>query len=122
MRGTLGDLPGKLLARRRFAREGELTAKLDHPGICAVYDTGVEQGLPYIAMRYVEGETLSRRINASREAQTSGCVPLEEIRSQNARSTDTSPTPSSSRGQPAVFKVLALIDEDANEAALFGQR
>ena len=35
----------------RFRREAEVASKLDHPGICAVYDTGVEKGVPYIAMR-----------------------------------------------------------------------
>jgi serine/threonine protein kinase/formylglycine-generating enzyme required for sulfatase activity len=47
---------------RRFHREAELASKLDHPGICAVYDFGAFEGVPYIAMRFVEGETLAKRI------------------------------------------------------------
>jgi serine/threonine protein kinase/formylglycine-generating enzyme required for sulfatase activity len=50
----------------RFQREAELASKLDHPGICAVYDFGAFEGIPYIAMRFVEGETLAKRIAAAK--------------------------------------------------------
>ncbi len=53
---------------KRFRREAEIAAKLDHPSICTVYETGVEQGVPFIAMRYLEGETLTRILNQRREA------------------------------------------------------
>ncbi len=46
----------------RFRREAEIASKLDHPSICGVYDVGTADGVPYIAMRYVEGETLGSRI------------------------------------------------------------
>ena len=49
-------------ARERFRREAELAAKLEHPGVCVVYDTGEHDGMPWIAMRYVEGETLAAHI------------------------------------------------------------
>ena len=39
----------------RFLREGELTARLDHPGIVKVHHTGQHQGAPYIAYELVEG-------------------------------------------------------------------
>ena len=38
-------------ARERFTREAKLAARLDHPGICKVYDVGVANGAPYIAMQ-----------------------------------------------------------------------
>jgi tetratricopeptide (TPR) repeat protein len=47
----------------RFRREAELASKLDHPGICGVHDTGIEGGVPYIAMRYVDGESLADRVS-----------------------------------------------------------
>ncbi len=47
---------------QRFQREAIAASKLDHPGICTVYDTGTADGVPYIAMRYVEGSTLLRLV------------------------------------------------------------
>lgn len=46
----------------RFRREAEVTSRLDHPGICTVYEAGREAGLAFIAMRFLNGETLSDRI------------------------------------------------------------
>ena len=42
----------------RFQREAEHAAGLQHPNIVAVFDRGEENGVNYIAMRYVEGPTL----------------------------------------------------------------
>ena len=53
-------------ALERFRREAEAASRLDHPGICTIYEAGECQGVPYMAMRYVEGETLSERIQAAR--------------------------------------------------------
>ena len=61
----LGPLTETMM--RRFRREAEVASRLDHPGICAVYDAGVAEGVPYIAMRYIEGETLADRIDAAKE-------------------------------------------------------
>ena len=45
--------------RQRFLREAKLAARLSHPNIVAVYDAGAEDGVPYIVMEYVAGETVS---------------------------------------------------------------
>jgi formylglycine-generating enzyme required for sulfatase activity len=50
------------LARRRLLREARAAATLDHPHICAVYEVGEADGRQYIAMQYVEGETLDARM------------------------------------------------------------
>src|SRR3954465_1591979 len=42
----------------RFQREAEAAAGLQHPNIVAVFDRGADDGVNYIAMRYVEGPTL----------------------------------------------------------------
>jgi eukaryotic-like serine/threonine-protein kinase len=45
--------------KQRFLREARLAARLSHPNIVAVYDVGEDVGLPFIAMEYVDGETLA---------------------------------------------------------------
>ncbi|MCA9322982.1 MAG: serine/threonine protein kinase [Planctomycetes bacterium] len=44
----------------RFRREAAVASRLDHPGLCAVYDAGTEDGTPYIAMAFVQGRTLAQ--------------------------------------------------------------
>src|SRR5688572_13604483 len=43
---------------KRFRREAEVASRIDHPGICTVFDAGEHDRVPYIAMRYLDGETL----------------------------------------------------------------
>jgi len=42
-------------AARRLAREYEVLCRLDHPNVVAVYETGVHEGWPWLAMELVEG-------------------------------------------------------------------
>jgi Tol biopolymer transport system component/tRNA A-37 threonylcarbamoyl transferase component Bud32 len=44
---------------RRFEREAHAASTINHPNIAAVYDVGVENGVHFIAMEYVEGPSLS---------------------------------------------------------------
>jgi serine/threonine-protein kinase len=53
----------------RLLREARLVAKLDHPGIAAVYEVGRDADGVFIAMEYVEGKDLRAVIRAAREAQ-----------------------------------------------------
>ena len=54
-------------ARRRLAREARAAASLDHPGICAVYEVGSDAVVgDFIAMQYIEGETLASRLRLGR--------------------------------------------------------
>ena len=48
--------------RRRFSREMQVTARLEHPNILHVYDTGTWSGRPYYVMEFVRGETLETRL------------------------------------------------------------
>src|SRR6185295_8817247 len=52
--------------RNRLKREAEVIARLDHPGICSVYEVVLEGETPFLAMRFVEGETLRARLAAAR--------------------------------------------------------
>ncbi len=58
----------KVLARtdaRRIARlerEARAISRVSHPYICALHDIGRQDGLEYLVMEYLEGETLARRL------------------------------------------------------------
>lgn len=48
--------------REAFFAEADLAMKLDHPNIVPVFDAGVDEGLPYFAMMFVSGKSLSEVI------------------------------------------------------------
>jgi len=50
--------------RRRFFQEARAASVLNHPHILTVYEVGEDNGAPYIAMEYVEGETLRQKIKS----------------------------------------------------------
>jgi serine/threonine-protein kinase len=47
---------------QRFAEESKVAASIEHPNVVPIYAAGEEAGVPYIAMRYVSGSDLGRRI------------------------------------------------------------
>jgi serine/threonine protein kinase len=49
-------------ARKRLVREARAAATLDHPNICTIHEVGEEDGRTFIAMQYVEGETLDAKL------------------------------------------------------------
>jgi Tol biopolymer transport system component len=46
----------------RFRREARSIAALNHPHICTLYDVGQQQGVDYLVMEYLEGETMASRL------------------------------------------------------------
>jgi serine/threonine protein kinase/Flp pilus assembly protein TadD len=67
---ALKVLPAKALAdnaaRKRFRKEALALSKLNHPAIATIYDFDSDHGLDFLAMEYVTGETLAKKIaNAS---------------------------------------------------------
>src|SRR6516225_4110166 len=65
----LADKPER---RERFEREARVIASLNHPHICVLYDVGHQDGIDYLVMEYLEGETLARRL-------LKGPLPLEQV-------------------------------------------
>jgi serine/threonine protein kinase len=62
-------LPATLAAdaafRDRFEREAKTIASLTHPHICTLHDVGSQDGVDYLVMEYLEGETLAARLERS---------------------------------------------------------
>ena len=56
--------------RDRFDREARAISQLDHPHICALHDVGEQDGIAYLVMQYLDGETLAATL-------TKGPLPLE---------------------------------------------
>jgi len=48
--------------RQRFEREARTISSLNHPNICALYDIGNQDGVEYLVLELVEGETLEKRL------------------------------------------------------------
>ena len=57
--------------RERFEREARAVSSLNHARICALYDVGEQDGIQFLVMEYLDGETLAKRIHR-------GPLPLEE--------------------------------------------
>jgi len=57
--------------RQRFEREARAVSSLNHPHICSLYDIGRQDGVDFLVMEYIEGETLSVRLKK-------GALPLDQ--------------------------------------------
>jgi eukaryotic-like serine/threonine-protein kinase len=57
--------------KARFEREAQTIAALNHPNICVLHDIGKQDGIDFLVMEYLEGETLAARLER-------GALPLEE--------------------------------------------
>src|SRR6476661_2048657 len=68
-------------AKQRFEREAKTISGLNHPNICILHDVGSQDGVDYLVMECIEGETLAKRLNR-------GCLPLEQVLKYGAQIAD----------------------------------
>jgi serine/threonine protein kinase len=67
--------------RQRFEREAKTISNLNHPHICVLHDVGQQNGIDYIVMECVEGETLAARLEK-------GPLPLDQALRYGAQIAD----------------------------------
>jgi serine/threonine protein kinase len=67
--------------KQRFEREAKIISCLNHPHICVLHDVGQQDGIDYLVMECVEGETLSKRLEK-------GPLPLEQVLRYGAQLAD----------------------------------
>jgi hypothetical protein len=71
------EIAGGPEARARFEREAQAISALNHPHICTLFDVGRADGVEYLVMEHLDGETLAARIEGLR-AKGSG-LPLDQV-------------------------------------------
>ncbi len=57
--------------KQRFEREARTVAALNHPHICTLYDIGNQDGIDFLVMEYLDGQTLAQRLEK-------GALPSEQ--------------------------------------------
>ena len=67
--------------KQRFEREAKTISSLNHPHICVLHDVGHQDGVDYLVMECVEGETLTKRLEK-------GPLPFEQVLKYGAQTAD----------------------------------
>jgi serine/threonine protein kinase len=102
----------------RFVAEGKLVVQLDHASIAQVYDLGEENGVPYLAMEYVDGRDLRELMVLARDP---GLRPSVEIRAHLLvgilEALDYAHRVTDARGEP-----LGIIHRDVSPANVMVSR
>jgi TolB-like protein len=74
---TMASMRDDETARQRFWREARAAASVNHPNICQIHEVGEENGVLFIAMELLEGESLNDRLERG-PMQVDECVPVAQ--------------------------------------------
>ena len=77
----LSQLSNDPAHKQRFEREARTISSLNHPNICTLYDIGQQDGIDYLVMECVEGETLAKRLEK-------GPLPVDQVLKVGAQIAD----------------------------------
>jgi serine/threonine protein kinase len=70
LKAMLPALAASASARERFLREARSAAAIDHDNIVHIYQVGTDRGVPFLAMQFLQGETLDDRLKRSAKITT----------------------------------------------------
>jgi len=89
------------IRKQRFEREAKTISGLNHPNICVLYDVGHQDGVDYLVMECLQGETLAKRLEE-------GALPLEQVLKYGAQTPTPWPKPIAAALLTAMFHLFAL--------------
>jgi formylglycine-generating enzyme required for sulfatase activity/predicted Ser/Thr protein kinase len=108
---------------QRLQREARIASRLDHPGICPIYEIGDFLGSPYLVMRYVRGTTLASKIHELRKAHgppfsfidvdDGDCGPARDAAASSGRTEPGEMRREPLPAGPEINAVLRLIEQVA---------
>jgi serine/threonine protein kinase len=75
------EMSADAVRKQRFEREAKIISGLNHPNICVLHDVGYQDGIDYLVMEFLDGETLAKRLEK-------GPLSLEQVRKYGAQIAD----------------------------------